>query len=100
MPSSPYDLSSSTRSHSSPLVGDGGEPAENHPLIGGSVNSVDDKQVLGLSCLEVIWFEISLYYCVSKLDLKTCYSLITRLPTKQPYITLVCVLVSSMTLQY
>lgn len=49
--SSPYDLSSSARSHTSSLVGDGGEPIESHPLIGGSMNSTDDKQVLSLSCL-------------------------------------------------
>ncbi|KAF5451589.1 hypothetical protein F2P56_026682 [Juglans regia] len=46
--SSPYDLSSSARSHTSSLVGDVGEPIENHPLIGGSINSIDDKQIVDL----------------------------------------------------
>lgn len=50
--SSPYDLSSSTRSQTPPMVGDGGEQIESHPLIGGSMNTVDDKQVLGLSFLD------------------------------------------------
>lgn len=49
--SSPYDLSSSTRSQTPPMVGDGGEH-ESHPLIGGSMNTVDDKQVLCLSFLD------------------------------------------------
>ncbi|XP_075671883.1 beta-amylase 7 [Castanea sativa] len=47
--SSPYDLSSSTRSQTPPMVGDGGEQIESHPLIGGSMNTVDDKQIVDLA---------------------------------------------------
>ncbi|KAL6981959.1 Beta-amylase 7 [Sarracenia purpurea var. burkii] len=48
--SSPYDVSSSSRSHSGAMVGAGGEGAENHPLIGGSVSvdAVDNKQVIDI----------------------------------------------------
>lgn len=41
---SPYDLSSSARSQSSVMVGDGGEQTESLPLIVGSMEVVD-KQV-------------------------------------------------------
>ena len=43
--SSPYDVSSSARSQTSAMGGDGGA-AENHPLIGGSMDSVENKLVL------------------------------------------------------
>ena len=42
---SPYDLSSSARSQSSGMVGDGGEQTESLPLIAGSMEAVNDKQV-------------------------------------------------------
>lgn len=41
---SPYDLSSSSRSQTS-IVGDGETQRDNIPGIGGSMNSVDEKQV-------------------------------------------------------
>ncbi|KAE7999513.1 hypothetical protein FH972_003932 [Carpinus fangiana] len=44
--SSTYDLSSSVRAQTSPLVGDGGEHTESHPLVGSSMNAVGDKQIL------------------------------------------------------
>ncbi|THG24012.1 hypothetical protein TEA_012984 [Camellia sinensis var. sinensis] len=43
--SSLYDASSSARSHMSAMVGDGGG-AEIHPLIGGSMDTVDSKKVI------------------------------------------------------
>lgn len=43
---SAYDLSTSTRSQTSSMVGDGGEQTEIHPLISGSIDTVDDKQVV------------------------------------------------------
>ena len=42
---SPYDLSSGSRSQTSSMMGDGGEQRENHPLVGGSMDGVDEKQV-------------------------------------------------------
>ncbi|GLT60656.1 hypothetical protein SLA2020_334130 [Shorea laevis] len=45
---SPYDLSSSARSQTSGMVGDGGEQTESHPLIGGSMEIVNDKQIVDL----------------------------------------------------
>lgn len=44
--SSPYDLPSSARSQNSSIVGDGGGQTDSHPLIGGSMDNVGDKQVL------------------------------------------------------
>lgn len=41
---SPYDLSSSSRSQTS-MVGDGEEQRDDRPAIGGSVDTVDEKQV-------------------------------------------------------
>lgn len=52
--SSPYDISTSARSQTSPMMGDGGEQTESHPLIGDSINAIDDKQVVQLICLKVI----------------------------------------------
>lgn len=40
---SPYDLSSTARPQTSTMMGDGGEQTENHLLIGGSMNTVNDK---------------------------------------------------------
>ncbi|XP_031277861.1 beta-amylase 7 isoform X1 [Pistacia vera] len=45
---SPYDLSPSARSQTSALVGDGGEQTEIHSLIGGSMDTVNDKQIVDL----------------------------------------------------
>ena len=45
MPTPPYDLSSSARSQNSGMVGDGGEQTESLPLIAGSMEAVNDKQV-------------------------------------------------------
>ncbi|XWS32187.1 hypothetical protein CRYUN_Cryun23aG0139100 [Craigia yunnanensis] len=45
---SPYDLSSSARSQSSGMVGDGGEQTESLPLIAGSMEVINDKQIIGL----------------------------------------------------
>lgn len=41
---SPYDLSSTSRSQTS-IVGDGEAQRDNHPLIGGSIDNADEKQV-------------------------------------------------------
>lgn len=46
----PYDLSSSSRSQTS-MAGDGEAQRDNHPLIGGSMDNVDEKQVF----MEAIW---------------------------------------------
>ncbi|XP_056160387.1 beta-amylase 7 isoform X2 [Syzygium oleosum] len=43
--SSPYDSSSRGQSQISPALGDGGEPLDTQTLIGGSVESVDAKQL-------------------------------------------------------
>ncbi|XWS46091.1 hypothetical protein CRYUN_Cryun14cG0033900 [Craigia yunnanensis] len=48
MPTPPYDLSSSARSQNSDMVGDGGEQTESLPLIAGSLEVVNDKQIIGL----------------------------------------------------
>ncbi|XP_022757316.1 beta-amylase 7 isoform X3 [Durio zibethinus] len=45
--SSPYDLSSSARSQSSGMVGDGGEQIESLPFISGSMEAINDKQLIG-----------------------------------------------------
>ncbi|XP_059634168.1 beta-amylase 7-like isoform X2 [Cornus florida] len=45
--SSPYDVSSSARSQTSGFLGD--EGIENHPLVGGSMDTVDNKQVVGMT---------------------------------------------------
>ncbi|XP_057805588.1 beta-amylase 7 isoform X1 [Salvia miltiorrhiza] len=45
--SSPYDVSSSTRSQASAMIGDGGE-LPNDPLLGGSIDSVDTTQVVDM----------------------------------------------------
>lgn len=84
--SSPYDLSSSVRSQTSPLVGDGVEHTESHPLVGSSMNTVGDKQVLGPSCLEVIWFQKYATYkkdASQKLNLRCMLLLIARSCTEQ-----------------
>ncbi|XP_059651413.1 beta-amylase 7-like [Cornus florida] len=47
--SSPYDVSSSARSQASVMVGDEGEGTENHPLVGGSMGTVDSKQVVDIT---------------------------------------------------
>ncbi|KAI6707637.1 hypothetical protein NL676_010599 [Syzygium grande] len=44
--SSPYDSSSRGQSQISPALGDGGEPLDTQTLIGGSVESVDAKQIV------------------------------------------------------
>lgn len=51
--SSPFDASSSIRSQTTTLIGDGGD-AQNDPLLGGSIDSIDNKQVreLGLQILQ------------------------------------------------
>ena len=43
---SPYELPSSARSQSSSLVGEGACQTESHPLVGGSMDNIGDKQVL------------------------------------------------------
>ncbi|KAL6557194.1 Beta-amylase 7 [Orobanche minor] len=43
--SSPYDGSSGARSQTSAMIGDGGD-LQNDPLLGGSVDSIDNRQVL------------------------------------------------------
>ncbi|CAK9143327.1 unnamed protein product [Ilex paraguariensis] len=45
--SSPYNVSSSTRSHTSAMVGQG--DVRNDALLGGSMNSVDNNQVVDIS---------------------------------------------------
>lgn len=47
---SPFDLSSSSRSQT-PMMGDGEAQRDNHPVIGASMNTVDEKQVFD----ETIW---------------------------------------------
>ncbi|XP_014497677.1 beta-amylase 7 isoform X1 [Vigna radiata var. radiata] len=44
---SPYDLSSTSRSQTS-IVGDGEAQRDNHPLIGGSIDNADEKQIADL----------------------------------------------------
>ncbi|XP_034205624.1 beta-amylase 2, chloroplastic-like isoform X2 [Prunus dulcis] len=46
--SSPYDLPSSARSQNSSIVGDGGGQTDSHPLIGGSMDNVGDKQIVDI----------------------------------------------------
>ncbi|KAK9273427.1 hypothetical protein L1049_018237 [Liquidambar formosana] len=46
--SSPYDLSSGAQSQTSAMMGDRGEQTENHPLIGASMDTVNDKQVVDI----------------------------------------------------
>ncbi|XWS77029.1 hypothetical protein CRYUN_Cryun01aG0228400 [Craigia yunnanensis] len=53
MPTSPYDLSSSSRSQSSGMVGDVGEQTESLPLVAGSMEVINDKQ-LWQSYVEII----------------------------------------------
>lgn len=48
--SSPYDVSSGTRSQTSVMIGDGGE-LPNDPLLGGSIDSADNRQVTVLALL-------------------------------------------------
>lgn len=43
---SPYDLSSSSRSQTT-MIGDGELQKDNQPLIGGSMDTVNEKQVSG-----------------------------------------------------
>ncbi|PIM99564.1 Beta-amylase [Handroanthus impetiginosus] len=45
--SSPYDASSGARSQTSAMVRDGGDP-QNDPLLGGSIDSVDNRQVVDM----------------------------------------------------
>ncbi|KAM2280356.1 hypothetical protein ACFX1S_041085 [Malus domestica] len=45
---SPYDLPSSARSQSSSLVGEGACQTESHPLIGGSMDNIGDKQIVDI----------------------------------------------------
>ncbi|XP_057463367.1 beta-amylase 7-like [Actinidia eriantha] len=45
---SPYDVSSSSRSQTEAMVVAGGEGAENYPLIGGSMDTVDNRQVIDI----------------------------------------------------
>ena len=49
---SPYDISPSAPSQTSALVGDVVKQTESHLLIGGPMDTVNDKQVRGLICLE------------------------------------------------
>lgn len=44
--SSPYDMSSSARSHSSDILGDIG--ADDNPYIGGSIDAIDNRQVVDM----------------------------------------------------
>ncbi|GAB4844484.1 Beta-amylase 7 [Ancistrocladus abbreviatus] len=50
--SSPYDVSSGSQSHSSSMVGGGGERIEDHPLVGGSIHAINNKQlgVINMKC--------------------------------------------------
>ncbi|KAL0347807.1 UNVERIFIED_CONTAM: Beta-amylase 7 [Sesamum calycinum] len=45
--SSPYDSSSGARSQSPAMIGDGGD-LQNDPLLGGSIGSVDNRQVVDM----------------------------------------------------
>ncbi|XP_052874371.1 beta-amylase 7 isoform X1 [Gossypium arboreum] len=45
---SPYDLSSTAPAQSSGVVADGGEQTERLPLIAGSLQVINDKQIIGL----------------------------------------------------
>jgi beta-amylase len=47
---SPYDLSSSSRSQAS-MVGDGEAQRDNPPVVGGSIGTINEKQVF----IEVDW---------------------------------------------
>ncbi|PSS24299.1 Beta-amylase [Actinidia chinensis var. chinensis] len=46
--SSPYDVSSSSRSQMAAMVAAGGEGAQNYPLIAGSMDTVDNRQVVDI----------------------------------------------------
>ncbi|KAL3615654.1 Beta-amylase 7 [Castilleja foliolosa] len=46
--SSPYDGSSGARAQTSAMVGDGAVDIQNDPLLGGSIDSIDNRQVVGL----------------------------------------------------
>lgn len=59
--SSPYDVSPVSRSHSAVVVQDRGGQVENHPLIGGSMDTVDDKQV-ELPCFVVLMIFFFIYW--------------------------------------
>ncbi|XP_055962193.1 beta-amylase 7 isoform X2 [Mercurialis annua] len=45
---SPYDLSTSSQSPTSVMLGDGGVQTENHHLIGGSLDEITDKQITAI----------------------------------------------------
>ncbi|PON43037.1 Glycoside hydrolase [Parasponia andersonii] len=47
--SSPYDISTSGRSQTSTMVGDRGEQTDSHPLIVGSIDTIDGKQIVDIS---------------------------------------------------
>lgn len=49
--SPPYHVSSGNRSQTSVMMGDGGE-LPNDPLLGGSIDSVDNRQVRILALLD------------------------------------------------
>ncbi|XP_020538366.1 beta-amylase 7 isoform X2 [Jatropha curcas] len=46
---SPFDLPTSTQSQTSAMMGDGVEQTESHPLIGGSLDTINDKQVVDIA---------------------------------------------------
>lgn len=58
--SSAYDISTSARSQTSTMIGDRGEQTESHPVIVGSIDTIDDKQVVELICLENINIVLSI----------------------------------------
>ncbi|KAK6142808.1 hypothetical protein DH2020_023156 [Rehmannia glutinosa] len=49
--SSPYDASSGARSHTPAMIGDG-QDLQNDPLLGGSINSIDNMQARLLDSLD------------------------------------------------
>lgn len=51
----PYDLTSGSQSQSSSMMGSEEEQRDSHPLIGCSMDNVDEKQVLQLSNLVITW---------------------------------------------
>jgi len=52
---SPYDLSSSSRSQTS-MVGDGETQRDNPPLIGGSIDTINEKQVFNRADWSLLGF--------------------------------------------
>ena len=58
---SPYDLSASTQSQTPGMVGEGREQTESDPRVGGSMDTINDKQVLWNSFVHYMCCNIDLW---------------------------------------